>query len=267
MQPHDPFQEPVPVSRPAPVCQYSATVLRSSRLQRHPGPPGSRVTDRRQPSRRVPPARVVPAGTTEAAHRADHRVRGSHRGRGGPHAGAGAHPRRQQGQRRRRSSDDAGQPTGSGDQRSVCHQLRSRHQRSSGHQRAVPVPVAGALSSRATADRAAALISQGKANVAGVYVCAAERAPFITENTAAAGVTVVVTVTNLTENGATAQAAVHVKAQNVNDRASTGGRQFRHPGPERRRRLVMCATARWARTTRAFRTRHRPRLPWPAQPR
>jgi len=37
---------------------------------------------------------------------------------------------------------------------------------------AVPVPVAGALDSRGTADRAAALIHQGKANVSGVYACA-----------------------------------------------------------------------------------------------
>jgi ketosteroid isomerase-like protein len=83
------------------------------------------------------------------------------------------------------------------------------------------VPAGNALGAKATAERAALLISQGQPNVAGVYVCAAERQQFISENTAAAGVTVAITVSDVTENGSTAQAAVHVKAQS----ASTGQSQ------------------------------------------
>jgi hypothetical protein len=83
------------------------------------------------------------------------------------------------------------------------------------------VPAGNVLTSRATAERAALLISDGQANVAGVYVCTAERQQFIAENTATAGVSVAITVTTVTENGSTAQAAVHVKAQN----AATGQAQ------------------------------------------
>ena len=77
------------------------------------------------------------------------------------------------------------------------------------------VPAGNALTSRATVERVAQLISSNQANVASVYACAAERQTFLTENTLPAGVTAVITVTNVTENGATAQGSFTVKAQNT----------------------------------------------------